>query len=108
MKMSQPYHFVRLLLSVACFTTAARCITPDEFYRYGESTSDRLLPLSDDGHSPPVRLQKDFPFFDRNRRTVYVSAACVIPHVSMVGSLTNEVSFSSVVELLVVALYKLM
>lgn len=57
------------------FTTGVLCVTLEEFYPFGSGAGDGFLVANDDGSSPRITLRVQFPFFDENRRTVYVSTA---------------------------------
>ena len=48
------------------------CIPLNEFYPFGENSSDTLLYRNDDGFSSAINLSSVFPFFDENFATVYV------------------------------------
>ena len=58
-------------LVVPCMVYA---IPLDQFYDYGTTAGDDVLPKSDDGASPAIPLDSvDFNFFANNQSTCYVS-----------------------------------
>ena len=46
---------------------------PAHFYNYGPAINDNPVPINDDGSSGPVTISIDFPFFDSNHASLYVS-----------------------------------
>ena len=44
-----------------------------EFYPFGSSAGDTLLPENDDGSSPMITLSGSFPFFGSQHTDLYVS-----------------------------------
>ena len=64
-----------LLFTVLCCSVVIEvcCITVDEFYTFGEGSGDSAVSRNDDGSSEAIILRTEFPFFDQNRRSVYVS-----------------------------------
>ena len=60
------------LIALCWLSQTARSITVEELYPFGWLAGDTALIQNDDGASPPIHLQTNFPFFDVNRRTLYV------------------------------------
>jgi len=46
---------------------------PNIFFPFGADEGDRIVPVSDDGSSPELRIIGGFTFFGIRRNTVYVS-----------------------------------
>lgn len=63
--------FVALLVHInSCLT-----VPLSEFYPYGVSEGDTALPSNDDGSSGVIPISIQFPYFDRNHDSLYVSIA---------------------------------
>ena len=46
----------------------------EDFYAFGNATGDQRLPRTLDGSSPLIVLRTPFPFYDQDRRLLYVSS----------------------------------
>ena len=66
-------YFHRLLFIALCCVLEVCCITVEEFYSFGESSGDSLLPRVLDGSSDAITLRTEFPFFNQSYKIVYVS-----------------------------------
>ena len=61
-----------LLLVWKAILTSEAIVLPN-FYPFGQSEGDRLLPRNDDGSSGMVQISIPFPFFDQNHDSLFVS-----------------------------------
>ena len=63
-----------VLLFSTSYISLVFAIPRNQFYPFGESAGDVMLPPNDDGSSPPITLQGGvFPYFGQSRTTLYVS-----------------------------------
>ena len=62
------------IIFVSLLKNIVWCIPLNEFYPFGSTENDNVLPRSDDGSSPEVSLSSVFPFYDKNFQTLYVSS----------------------------------
>ena len=51
----------------------AGCVQLEKFYPFGTAAGDQELARADDGVSEPLLLEKQFPYYDREERDLYVS-----------------------------------
>ena len=51
----------------------AECVQLHEFYPFGENAGDSELERGDDDAYGPLRLDRPFPYFDTEERSLYVS-----------------------------------
>ena len=61
-----------LLLACDEIVTSEAVVLPN-FYPFGQSEGDQLLPPNDDESSGTVPISIPFPFFDRNHNSLFVS-----------------------------------
>ena len=47
------------------------------FYPFGQSEGDQLVPTNDDGSSGTIPISISFPFFERNHNSLFVSITCM-------------------------------
>ena len=59
----------------ALFLHISSCLTVplSDFYPYGVSEGDTVLPPNDDGSSGEIQISILFPYFDKNHGSLYVS-----------------------------------
>ena len=64
----------------ALFLHISSCLTVplSDFYPYGVSEGDAVLPPNDDGNSGEIQISILFPYFDKNHGSLYVSMLCSI------------------------------
>ena len=76
-----------LLYSWDEILTSEAVVLPN-FYRFGQSEGDQLLPPNDDQSSGTVPISIQFPFFDQNHNSLFVSrqSLCSTILVPYVGS----------------------
>ena len=43
------------------------------FYPFGKNEGDQVVPPNDDGSSEEVKISIQFPFFDQNHKSLFVS-----------------------------------
>ncbi|KAL9985251.1 hypothetical protein ACROYT_G007629 [Oculina patagonica] len=60
------------------------------FYPFGQSEGDLLLPANDDGSSGTVPISIPFPFFDRNHDSLFVNTNGVISFLVQVSQYTPD------------------
>ena len=61
-----------LLLTRDEIITLKAAVLPN-FYPFGQSEGDQFLPPNDDGSSGIVPITIQFPFFDQNHNSLFVS-----------------------------------
>lgn len=59
-----------------------------DFYPYGVSNGDTVLPAGDDGDSGSISISTPFPYFNRNHNSLYVNINGAISFVTAVGQYT--------------------
>lgn len=65
---------IALRLSVLAFTLQyTLCIPLNQFYPFGNVTTDLRLNRTLDGFSNPINLTVTFPFFDEDHDVIFVS-----------------------------------
>ena len=55
----------------------SKAIVLPNFYPFGVSDGDRLVPTNDDGSSGTISISIQFPFYDRNHNSLFVSMLIV-------------------------------
>ena len=71
MKTNEVLLLFSLLVCDGILTVEA--IVLPNFYRFGQSEGDQLLPPNDDQSSGTVPISIPFPFFDQNHNSLFVS-----------------------------------
>ena len=71
--MSFKVFVIPLVLLVSSEVSSTEAILLPNFYPFGESEGDLLLPPNDDGSSGTVPISIPFPYFDNNQDSLFVS-----------------------------------
>lgn len=67
---------VQLFSSYIALLGLAGCVRLEDFYPFGAAAGDQELARADDGFSaPPLLLEKQFPYYDREESILYVSSS---------------------------------
>ena len=61
-----------LLFLLGQFFISDAIVLPN-FYPFGQSEGDQLVPTNDDGSSGTIPISISFPFFERNHNSLFVS-----------------------------------
>ena len=67
-----------IFVSLLSLKSIVWCIPLNEFYPFGSTENDHMLPRADDDSSPAISLSSAFPFFDEDFQTLYVSICIVL------------------------------
>ena len=59
------------------------------FYPFGVSEGDQLVPTNDDGSSGTIPISIQFPFYDRNHNSLFVSMLIVFYRIKLNMSLCD-------------------
>ena len=59
------------------FILLSNAIVLPNFYPFGVSDGDQLVPTNDDGSSGTIPISIQFPFYDRNHNSLFVSMLIV-------------------------------
>ena len=59
------------------FIFLSNAIVLPNFYPFGVSEGDQLVPTNDDGSSGTIPISIQFPFYDRNHNSLFVSMIIV-------------------------------
>ena len=75
------------ILFLACveILTSEAAVLPN-FYPFGQSEGDQLLPPNDDESSGTVPISIQFPFFDHNHNSLFVSRQSLFYFTRVPGS----------------------
>ena len=65
-----------MVFFIVCNETIIFFLAANILYPYGAAEGDIALPKEDDGGTL-VHIDIDFPFFDQNHRSLYVSISCL-------------------------------
>ena len=61
------------LLALSQIVILTEAIVLPDFYPFGTSEGDQVVPRNDDGSSGEVPISIAFPFFDQNHKSLFVS-----------------------------------
>lgn len=64
---------VQLTLFALSQLSILEALVLPNFYPFGQSEGDQLVPTNDDGSSGTIPISIPFPFFDRNHNSLFVS-----------------------------------
>ena len=65
--------FMPLVFFACCKFSFLEAVVLPDFYPFGQSERDQLLPPNDDQSSGTVPISIPFPFFDQNHDSLFVS-----------------------------------
>lgn len=69
---------VKIVVLLACHNVLlSEAIVLPNFYPFGVSEGDQLVPTNDDGSSGTIPISIPFPFFDKNQNSLFVSMLIV-------------------------------
>ena len=66
-----------LVLFLCHIIFLSNAIVLPNFYPFGVSEGDQLVPTNDDGSSGTIPISIQFPFYDRNHNSLFVSMIIV-------------------------------
>ena len=66
-----------LVLLLCHIIFLSKAIVLPNFYPFGVSDGDQLVPTNDDGSSGTISISIQFPFYDRNHNSLFVSMLIV-------------------------------
>lgn len=64
---------MQLVLFAFCQFSILEALVLPNFYPFGQSEGDQLIPPNDDGSSGTVPISIQFPFFDQYHNSLFVS-----------------------------------
>lgn len=72
-RMKSALSSVQLTLFALSQLSILEALVLPNFYTFGQSEGDQLVPTNDDGSSGTIPISIPFPFFDRNHNSLFVS-----------------------------------
>ena len=61
------------ILILFCFINIIHCVPLTEFFPFGTTANDQILPPNDDGSTNALPLPRIFPYFNNNHRQIYLA-----------------------------------
>ncbi|XP_068694477.1 uncharacterized protein [Montipora foliosa] len=80
----------KALFLLMLFIHSSLSVSLSDFYPYGLSEGDTLLPPNDDSSSGEVGISVPFPYFDRNHDSLYVNTNGVVSFLVEVSQFTPD------------------
>ncbi|CAH3144389.1 unnamed protein product [Pocillopora meandrina] len=81
---------VQLTLFALSQLSILEALVLPNFYPFGQSEGDQLVPTNDDGSSGTIPISVPFPFFDRNHNSLFVNTNGVISFLVQVSQYTPD------------------
>ena len=78
-----------LVLFLGHIIFLSNAIVLPNFYPFGVSEGDQLVPTNDDGSSGTIPISIQFPFYDRNHNSLFVSMLIVFYRIKLNMSLCD-------------------
>ena len=78
-----------LVLFLCHIIFLSNAIVLPNFYPFGVSEGDQLVPTNDDGSSGTIPISIQFPFYDRNHNSLFVSTLIVFYRIKLNMSLCD-------------------